>query len=170
MAHSVRIPISREPLFRINHNYGECSTWRIIPFSKWLITMVSKSPKIGERRKQCNVSGCGFSIDSWDLIMGVAPQDGPWPLIHCQVHCLAASTLFAHEQLQQHENCTPWCQPARPPRFRGCVFVPGCRISQLRNLRGAFCKVLLARASSLGTCRLWPTFFTSTSRLDLGLV
>ena len=26
---------------------GGMSTWRIIPFSKWLITMVSKSPKWG---------------------------------------------------------------------------------------------------------------------------
>ena len=36
--------------------------------------------------------GVVFPLILGTLIMGMAPEDGSWPLIHCQVHCLVAST------------------------------------------------------------------------------
>ena len=46
-----------------------CSTWRIIPFSKWLLTMVSKSPN------------WGWSSYKWPNFMaynwGLLSRDGP---------------------------------------------------------------------------------------------
>ena len=38
---------STESIHQVQLNVGACPTWRIIPVSKWLITMVNKSPNWG---------------------------------------------------------------------------------------------------------------------------
>ena len=116
--------------------------------------------------------GVVFPLILGTLTMGVAPQDGSWPLIHCQLHCLAASTSLPMNNCSSMRtalhgansfktpNRVDTCSrsiAARPPLFRGCVFVHKPLCAKLQNLFARSFLQSSSCASSLGTCRLWPT-------------
>ena len=97
--------------------------------------------------------GAVFPLILGTLIMGVAPQDGSWPLIHCQVHCLAASTRSPMNSCSSMRtalhgansfitpNKVATCSrsiAALPPRFRGCVFVHKPLCAKLQNFTVVF--------------------------------